>query len=130
MFSFRSSFQEFVNEGHGRLIAQVGGEQSDVPSLSSLVNGEQAQSVIALIEAQSNLARLTAGPSGVPEDRLKALRDAYAVATSDPEFLKRAKALGLPIAPTVGQEVADAVLKAMDQPEAIVGILKTTLGQN
>ena len=127
MFSFRSSFQSFVDEGHGHFIAQIGGEQTDVPGLAALVTDERARPVISLIEAQSNLARLTAGPPGIPEDRLQALRDAYAAATADPEFLKRAASLGLPIAPTVGQDVADAVTKAMDQPDEIVTVLKTAL---
>ena len=54
---------------------------------------------IALVESQSNISRLTAGPTGIPADRLAALRDAYKAATTDPEFLKKAESLGLPIDP-------------------------------
>ena len=129
MFSSRSSFQRFVDEGHGKFLAQVGGAETDVPLLSNLVEGEDAQKAIALIESQSSISRLTAGPPGIPEDILKTLREAYAAATSDPEFLKKAESLGLPISPTVGEEVAQAVTKAMDQPPEMVEFLKQALGE-
>src|SRR5687767_11033348 len=109
----RSTFQQFVDEGHGRFIAQIGGSETDVPQLSSMVDNAEARKAIALVESQSNISRLTAGPTGIPADRLAALRDAYKAATSDPEFLKKAESLGLPIDPLVGADVvAD---QGMDQ---------------
>lgn len=121
----RSTFAEFVKEGHGKFIAQIGGSETDVPQLASLVEGDDAQRALALIASQSNIARLSAGPPGIPDDRLKALQDAYAAAVADPEFLKKAEALGLPIDPLVGQAVADAVAKALDQKPEMIEFLKT-----
>jgi tripartite-type tricarboxylate transporter receptor subunit TctC len=123
----RSTFQQFVDEGHGKFIAQIGGTETDVPQLSSLVEGEEAQKAVALVESQSNISRLTAGPAGVPADVLKALRDAYAAATSDPEFLAKAEKLGLPVEPLVGDKVGEAVAKAMDQTPETVEFLKQSL---
>jgi len=119
----RSTFQQFVDEGHGKFIAQIGGSQTDVPQLSSLISDEEGQKAIALVESQSNISRLTAGPAGIPDDVLKTLRDAYAAATSDPEFLKKAETLGLPVDPLVGDQVAQAVSKAMDQTQERVAFL-------
>jgi tripartite-type tricarboxylate transporter receptor subunit TctC len=123
----RSTFQQFVDEGHGKFIAQIGGSESDVPQLSSLVDSEEGKKAITLVESQSNISRLTAGPPGIPEDRLAALRDAYKAATSDPEFLKKAESLGLPIDPLVGDDVRAAVVKAMDQTPEMVAFLKEAL---
>lgn len=123
----RSTFQQFVDEGHGKFIAQIGGSETDVPQLSSLVDNADAQKAIALVESQSNISRLTAGPAGIPADRLAALRDAYKAATSDPEFLKKAESLGLPIDPLVGDDVGAAVAKAMDQTPEMVAFLKEAL---
>jgi tripartite-type tricarboxylate transporter receptor subunit TctC len=123
----RSTFQQFVDEGHGKFIAQIGGSESDVPQLSSLVDSEDGKKAITLVESQSNISRLTAGPPGIPEDRLAALRDAYKAATSDPEFLKKAESLGLPIDPLVGDDVREAVVKAMDQTPDMVAFLKEAL---
>ncbi len=123
----RSSFQKFVDEGHGRFIAQIGGAQTDVPQLASLVDNEDAKRAISLVAAQSNISRLSAGPAGIPEDRLKALRDAYAAATSDPAFLEKAKSLELPIDPLVGDAVKEVIVKALDQTPETVAFLKTLL---
>lgn len=124
----RSTFQQFVDEGHGKFIAQIGGSESDVPQLSSIVgDNAEAKKAIALVESQSNISRLTAGPAGIPADRLAALRDAYKAATSDPEFLKKAEGLGLPIDPLVGDDVGAAVTKAMDQTPEMVAFLKEAL---
>ncbi len=123
----RSTFQQFVDEGHGKFIAQIGGSETDVPQLSSMVDSEEGKKAIALVESQSNISRLTAGPAGIPEDRLAALREAYRAATSDSEFLKKAESLGLPVDPLVGDEVGAAVAKAMDQTPEMVAFLKEAL---
>jgi tripartite-type tricarboxylate transporter receptor subunit TctC len=123
----RSTFQQFVDEGHGKFIAQIGGSETDIPQLSSMVDSEEGKRAIALVESQSNISRLTAGPAGIPEDRLAALREAYRAATSDPEFLKKAESLGLPIDPLVGDDVGAAVAKAMDQTPEMVAFLKEAL---
>lgn len=126
----RSSFEQFVAEGRGHFVAQIGGSQTDIPQLSSLTKDETALKAIALVASQGNISRLTAGPPGLPEDQLAALRDAYAAATSDPEFLAKAQTLGLPIDPLVGQAVGDAVAQALDQTPEIVEFLKETMVAN
>jgi tripartite-type tricarboxylate transporter receptor subunit TctC len=123
----RSTFQQFVDEGNGKFIAQIGGAETDVPQLSSLVDSEEGKKAIALVESQSNISRLTAGPPGIPDETLKALRDAYQAATSDPEFLAKAKELGLPVDPLIGDAVGAAVAKAMDQTPEMVAFLKEAL---
>jgi tripartite-type tricarboxylate transporter receptor subunit TctC len=121
----RSSFQRFVDEGNGKFIAQIGGPAGDVPLLVPPKDNGQAGKIIALVESQGNLSRLTAGPPGIPEDRLQALRSAYLAATSDPEFLEKAKKLGLPIDPLVGEKVAEAVATALDQTPEMIESLKS-----
>jgi tripartite-type tricarboxylate transporter receptor subunit TctC len=123
----RSTFQQFVDDGNGKFIAQIGGSESDVPQLASMVTSEEGKKAIALVESQSDISRLTAGPAGIPADRLKVLRDAYAAATSDPEFIAKAKTLGLPIDPLIGDAVGDSVKTAMDQTPEIVQFLKDSL---
>lgn len=125
----RSTFEQFVREGHGKFIAQIGGTQTDVPQLSTFVTEPAGKAAIALIEAQSSIARLSAGPAGIPADRLEALREAYTKATSDPEFLARAKALDLPIDPLVGDALGRAVQAALQQPQETVDLLNRSLGE-
>ena len=121
---FRSTWEKFVAEGHGKFIAQIGGSQTDVPQLVTFATNDESKKVIALIESQATIARLTAGPPGIPEDRVQALVDAYGKATSDPEFLEKAKALKLPVEPLAGQAVADAVAAAMQPSPDLIAFLK------
>src|SRR5688500_12623898 len=79
----RSSFEQFVSNGYGRFIAQIGGKDTDVPQLSTLVNDKAAQSLIALVQSQGDIARLTAGPPGIPQPQLDALVEAYRKALND-----------------------------------------------
>jgi tripartite-type tricarboxylate transporter receptor subunit TctC len=120
----KSSFDQFIKDGYAKFIAQIGGSATDIPQLSSFVDNEAGIKAIALIQAQATMSRLTAAPPGVPEDRLAALRDAYAAATSDPEYLERAAKAGIPVAPLVGEDVAKAVTHALDQTPEMIEVLK------
>ena len=123
----RSSFQRFVNEGHGKMIAQIGGSSADVPLLGTLTDGDKGKKALLLIESQSNISRVTAGPPGIPAHRLDALRTAYAAATSDPAFLAKAKQLGLPVDPATGEVLATAILRALDQSPEMIDFLKQNI---
>lgn len=126
----RSTFQPFVDAGNGKFIAQIGGSETDIPQLASLVNNDDAKRVIALVESQSDISRLTAGPADIPADRLKTLRDAYAAATSDPEFLAKAKEIGVPVDPKIGDDVGNLVKGAMNQTPEVVDFLKQSLKED
>ena len=123
----RSSWDQFVENGYGRYIAQIGGTQKDLPQLSGLVSDSTAKAFIALVESQGDLSRLTAGPPGIPEDRLAALRDAYRKAVADPELQAKAEKGGRPIEPLIGEEVAKRVKAALNQPSKTVELLKAAM---
>lgn len=120
----RSEFEQFVAEGKGRFIAQIGGSQTDVPQLLDFADTDAEKSAVALVTAQGQLGRWTAVAPGVPEDRMEALRAAYAAATSDPEFLEKAKTVGIPVDPLVGDEVGALVDEALKQPPEVVELLR------
>ena len=113
----RSSVQQFVNNGYGRMIAQIGGTQKDVPQLASMVKDKKALSLISLIKSQGDISRPTAGPPGIPADRLNALVETYKRAMNDAELRARADKLGVPIDPAYGEEVAEIIRDALDQPD-------------
>src|SRR5207302_773372 len=76
-----------------------------------------------------DIARLTAGPPGIPQPQLDALRAAYKAALTDPELLEKAKKLGLPIEPLYGDDVLKKVKEALNQSPETVAILKAALEQ-
>jgi tripartite-type tricarboxylate transporter receptor subunit TctC len=113
----RSSVQQFVDNGYGRLIAQIGGTEKDVPQLASFVTDKKALALISLIQSQGDIARLTAGPPGIPADRLNALIETYRRAMNDKELQARAEKFGYPVDPAYGEDVLKIVRAAIDQPE-------------
>jgi tripartite-type tricarboxylate transporter receptor subunit TctC len=125
--SARSTWDPFVNNGFGRYIAQIGGTHKDVPQLASLVTDPDAKTLIALIQSQGDVSRLTAGPPGIPDDRLQALRAAYRKAMEDKELLAKMEKLGLPVDPAYGDDVLMGIKAALNQKPETVKLLDEAL---
>lgn len=123
----RSSWEQFVKNGYGRFLVQIGGSDKDTPALAPQVTDPQAKSLIALIQSQGDIARLTAGPPGIPADRLTALRDAYRKALDDKDLQARAEKMDRPVDALIGDDVLKAVKEALDQSPEIIALLKDSL---
>jgi tripartite-type tricarboxylate transporter receptor subunit TctC len=123
----RSSWEQFVKNGYGKFIVQIGGSQTDVPQLATLVTDPTAKGVVALIQSQGDIGRLTAGPPGIPQDRLDALRAAYKASMEDPELLAKAEKLQVPIDPMYGDDVLKRVKLALEQTPQTVALLKEAM---
>ena len=127
--SSRSTWEQFVSNGYARFIAQIGGTTKDVPQLKDLVTNadDKAKALLALVQSQGDLQRFTAGPPGIPKDRLDALRAAYKKALEDPELQAKAAKLDRPVDPAYGDDVLEAVKVALNQPPETIALLKQTL---
>ncbi|MBX9775575.1 MAG: hypothetical protein K2Y71_14415 [Xanthobacteraceae bacterium] len=123
----RSSFDQFVRNGYGRFVAQIGGKDTDVPQLRDLVKDPAALSLIALVQSQGDISRLTAGPPGIPPDVLEALRQAYRKALEDKELQEKAAKLERPVEPGYGDDVLNAVVTALKQPPETIALLSAAL---
>ena len=123
----RSSYATFIENGYGRFIAQIGGKDKDVPQLASLVKDQKALDLIALVQSQGDIARLTAGPPGVPAERMKVMIEAYKKAMEDKELQARAEKLEKPVEPAYGEDVAKAIVKALNQSEETKQLLSEAL---
>ena len=66
--SARSTWEPFVRNGYARYIAQIGGDQKDVPQLATLVTDPGAKALIALIQTQGDISRFSA-PRARPTSR-------------------------------------------------------------
>ena len=121
--SSRSSWESFVKNGYGRFIIQIGGSETDLPQLATMVTDPTAKGVIALIQSQGDVGRLTAGPPGIPKDRLDALRSAYKAAMEDPDLLAKAEKLQVPIDPLYGDDVLTRVKAALEQTPDTIALL-------
>src|SRR5918999_1723237 len=123
----RSSYEQFVNNGFGRFIAQIGGSETDVAKLGPMVTDPAGKQLVALIQSQGDIARLTAGPPGIPNDRLEVLRTAYRKALEDKELQAKAEKLERPVDPAYGEDVAKAVREALNQTPETVAALKQAM---
>jgi tripartite-type tricarboxylate transporter receptor subunit TctC len=115
---------QLVHQGQGKLLLQFGKELPDVPDGADLAETEDAKKITSLLVAQSVLARIAAGPPGVPADRLAYLREIYLKTLASPELLEDAKKAKRTIKPMSGEEVTVAIQKAMNQPADVVNLLK------
>ena len=66
LIASRSSLQSFVDNGYGRILLEIGGEPNQHFHRPAIwATTDRAQSVLAIIEAQSKISRLTAGPGNM-----------------------------------------------------------------
>lgn len=117
-----------VRDGRGRFILQVGGAKEtgygEMSYGKDVAETPEQKAVMKLIASQGEMMRVTAGPPGIPADKLKALRTAYREAFTDPELLADAKKLHYVIDPAVGEDMEKIIHEALDQPPKIVAMLK------
>ena len=123
----RSSYAQFVQNGFGRFIAQVGGSDTDVPQLAPQITDPTAKQLVALIQSQTDIIRFTAGPPEIPSDRLAALRTAFRKAMEDKELQAKAEKLGIPIEPAYGEDVSKAIREALNQTPETISLLREAL---
>ena len=123
----RASYEPFVKEGHGRFIAQIGGQDKDVPQLKDMIQDKNGLAFVALMQSQAEIARLTAGPPDIPADRLAALREAYKKALEDKELQEKAAKLGRSVEPAYGDDVAKMIKEALNQTPEVIAVVRNAL---
>jgi tripartite-type tricarboxylate transporter receptor subunit TctC len=119
-FGSEGSLVNFVRNGFGVYALSIGKPLPSVPQAMDLAVNERSKGLIALIESQATIGRLTAGPPGIPADRLALLRDAYRRALENPALQEEAKKLDMPIEPAYGDDVAKLIDGALNQsPDSV-----------
>ncbi|QGY33102.1 Bug family tripartite tricarboxylate transporter substrate binding protein [Pantoea cypripedii] len=92
----------------------------NVPNLSSYITNPDAKALFNFFLAPFEAGRPIAVPKGVPQDRLDALRKAFAETVTDPEFTASMKASGFPIEAIDGKEVENIIDALYATPEAVL----------
>jgi hypothetical protein len=80
-----------------------------------------------MIAAESDVSRLTAGPPGIPADRLDHLRRIYQAALADPALLEEARKQELPIVPGTAEQTRTLILEALQQTPENVAMLAAAM---
>lgn len=112
----QSSYAQFVDDGNGFYVMEAGGPAgSKIPQADQFAKDDNARRLLKMIAAESDVARLTAGPPGIPGDRLELLRRVFMKALADPQLLADAKKMDAPIAAANGEHVQSVIADALRQ---------------
>jgi tripartite-type tricarboxylate transporter receptor subunit TctC len=106
--SLLSTRREWVDKRFIRLLATSKSKRDqripEVPTIEELAPAGKKNMLTALYAAE-NIGRSIVLPPGVPTDRVKILRDAFAAMTKDPQFLQEGEKIGLEIGLIRGEEM-------------------------
>ena len=91
----------------------------DVPLLIDLAKNEDDRLALRLVSAPPSVGRPIFSTPNVPDDRTKALRDAFDATMKDQAFLEEAKKSGLDINPIGGAELQKVVSDIIDTPKPV-----------
>jgi tripartite-type tricarboxylate transporter receptor subunit TctC len=93
---------------------------SNVPSIFSFAKTEQQRRIIGLYSSSIELGRPLVAPSGVPADRVAALRRAFQATMSDPALIVEAQKQKLEVNLVTGEQVSALVADLMSTPPEII----------
>jgi tripartite-type tricarboxylate transporter receptor subunit TctC len=131
----REPFETWHKKGFDRHILQGGPKRDprlpDTPTLFELMDQfkspEVTRRVTRTVLASGDFGRpMVVGP-GVPPDRVKTLRNAYAKAMRDPGLIDEAKKGQMDMEHTPGEELQNLMKEFMNQPPDVVERVKKVL---
>ncbi|MGH2450313.1 MAG: Bug family tripartite tricarboxylate transporter substrate binding protein [Candidatus Limnocylindria bacterium] len=103
-------------------------ELADVPIAEDVATTEQAKAIIKAITVPATISKPFAAPPGVPEERLRALREAFDQAWKDPDLLDEVEQAQLEVAPKTAEEMQEIVDELLGYDEETLAALKEAIG--
>src|SRR3954464_15088648 len=131
--SFLTQQRDWISSGFVRLLAQedLRGHpemnKMGVPLAISFAKTEEDRQVMEMIYSQDLFGRPYLLPAGVPNDRVAALRGAFATMLQDKTLLAEAEKSGLDIEPMGGEELQALVAKLYASPPKVIERAKQSL---
>lgn len=113
------------------VIIQVGmhkdKEYPSAPLLNDLAVNNDDKLVFGFLSRSVSLARPLATNSGVPEERVTALRRAFDATMKDPAFIAEAEKMQLDVTSTPGEQLQEVVTGIVDTPKPVVDRIEAVL---
>ena len=133
----REPYRRWHKSGYVRVMVQTGAKRDprlkDTPTLNELMqqykSPEPARRLAKVILTAATLGRPIAAAAGVPPERVKILRDAYAKALADPDLLAEAAKQNWEVDATKGEELQALSKEVISQPKEIIERMKWVLGR-
>lgn len=115
---------EMVAQGKMVYLLQIGisrlAAYPQVPHVFDLVKTEDDKKLMTVLFAGQSLGRPFFAPPGVPADRAKVLRDAFAATMKDPEFIAEAKKQQVDVTPLIGNEMLTLIDQVYATPAPLL----------
>jgi len=135
-FFAREPFITWRKKNFVRVLYQTGSRRDarlkDVPLFDELMDKyktpEPARRLASVILAGGALGRPMVTTPGVPPERVKILREAFAKLMKDPAFLEELKKKGFDLEPSSGEELEGIIKEVVSQPPEVIARLKKILG--
>ena len=133
----REPYHTWRKTGFARILIQTGRKRDpllpDVPTLNELMDEvktpEMARRLSSVLLSSSEFGRPIVASPGLPQDRARLLRDAYAKAMADPALLADAEKKRLEITPSTGEELTKLAKEVIDQSPEVIDRMKKILVQ-
>jgi tripartite-type tricarboxylate transporter receptor subunit TctC len=122
-----------LTEGRANILVQVGLAKNphmpSVPFIFDYAKSDQDRQIFRLVFGWLDLERPIGMPPGVPEERVKAMRDAFDRAMKDPALLADAEKAQVGIEPMTGSAIAAFVEEAYRTPPDVAAKAAQMLGR-
>ena len=95
-------------------------ELPDVPTTAEVALTPQGKAVANFLASSAGIGRALAVPPGVPQDRIAALRKAFAATVKDPAYIAEIKKRNLDYNPAGHAELERIVAETLATPPAVI----------
>jgi tripartite-type tricarboxylate transporter receptor subunit TctC len=129
--SIKANTPHYISEKKVNIILQMGLQREkdlpDVPLLIDLARNPAERRVLELISAGTDIGRPILTTPGVPDDRVKLLRDAFRKLPGDKVFMDEANKAKLDIDIVGGEDLQKIVENIVTAPPDIVELVKAAM---
>jgi tripartite-type tricarboxylate transporter receptor subunit TctC len=102
----------------------------DVPTARELAIDADARALVEYAETPLlTMARPFAAPSGIPEERAKALQAAFLATHRDTQFLAEAEKMGIDVSPVDADQLGRAIQRLAEPPRSVLDYMRQLLGR-
>ncbi len=137
-FLGREPFHTWHEKGFVRILIQTARQRN--PRIPDVATIFELMDQYKILESKRRLAIVYLGAGGfgawpivsspgIPAERVRILRDAYAKTLKEPELLEEAKKRGWEVKPVSGEELETLAKEVINQPAEVIEWLKKLLGE-
>jgi tripartite-type tricarboxylate transporter receptor subunit TctC len=129
--SMKATHPDWLRDHTINILFQVGPRRepdlTDVPLWTELAENDDQRQVLELLSGDVSVGRPILTAPNVPADRVKALRQAFADALRDPQFIEAAKQANMEMNPMQGEELQQVVEKIVSSPPRTLAMVKEAI---